>query len=258
MTDLLAQMMELAGITEAWIWVAALVFLRVGAAAFLMPAFADQTVPQRVRLVLALALTAIVAPAVAARLQNLPSLPFAAAEEVLAGLVVGIGMRLFILALQMAGSIVAQSTSLSQLFGGATPEPQPAIGNLLAMASVALALHAGLHVKAASLLIISYDFLPAGHFPAASDLTDWGLERVVQATVLAFSLAAPFVIASVIYNLALGVINRAMPQMPVSLVGAPVLTAGALVLMALVVPTMLAVWMQGFDAFMANPSGTGP
>ena len=53
-------------------------------------------------------------------------------------------------------------------------------------------------------------------------------------------------------------INRAMPQMPVSLVGAPVLTAGALVLMALVVPTILAVWMQGFDAFMANPSGTGP
>lgn len=258
MNDLLAQMMQLAGITQAWIWVAALVFLRVGAATFLMPAFGDQTVPQRVRLVLALALTAIVAPAVALRLQNLPSLPFAAAEEVLAGLVVGIGMRLFILALQMAGSIVAQTTSLSQMFGGATPEPQPAIGNLLAMASVALALHAGLHVKAVSLLIMSYDFLPAGHFPVVSDLTDWGLARVVQATVLAFSLAAPFVIASVIYNLALGVINRAMPQMPVSLVGAPVLTAGALVLMALVVPTMLAVWMQGFDAFMANSSGTGP
>ncbi len=258
MNDLLMQMMEMAGITQSWLWVAALVFLRVGAAAFLMPAFGDQSVPQRVRLILALALTAIVTPAVAARMQNLPSIPFAAAEGVLAGLALGIGMRLFILALQMAASIVAQTTSLSQLFGGATPEPQPAIGNLLGMASLALALRAGLHVKAASLLILSYDFLPAGHFPLVSDLTDWGLQRVVQATVLAFSLAAPFVIASVIYNLALGVINRAMPQMPVSLVGAPVLTAGALVLMALVVPTMLAVWMEGFDAFLTNPSGSGP
>lgn len=258
MTDLLTQMMELAGITQSWLWVAALVFLRVGATAFLMPAFGDQSVPQRVRLILALSLTAIVTPAVAARLKDVPSIPFAAAEAVLAGLALGISMRLFILALQMAASIVAQTTSLSQLFGGATPEPQPAIGNLLSMASLALALRSGLHIKAASLLILSYDFLPADHFPAVADLTDWGLHRVVQATVLAFSLAAPFVIASVIYNLALGVINRAMPQMPVSLVGAPVLTAGALVLMALVVPTMLTVWLEGFDAFLANPSGSVP
>ncbi len=258
MNDLLAQMLEFAGVTQSWLWVTALVFLRVGAAAFLMPAFGDQSVPQRVRLILALALTAIVMPAVASRLQDLPSIPHAVAEEVLAGLVLGIGLRLFILALQMAASIVAQTTSLSQLFGGATPEPQPAIGNLLTMASIALALRTGLHVKAASLLILSYDFLPAGHFPMVSDLTDWGRQRVGQASVLAFALAGPFVVASVIYNVALGVINRAMPQMPVSLVGAPILTAGALILMALVVPTMLMVWMEGFDTFLANPSGSVP
>ncbi|MGV8989025.1 MAG: flagellar biosynthetic protein FliR [Cypionkella sp.] len=258
MNDLLPQMMQLAGVTQNWLWVAALVFLRVGAAAFLMPAFGDQAVPQKVRLILALMLTAIVLPAVAARMQTAQSLPFAAVEEVLAGLALGMGMRLFILALHMAGSIIAQTTSLSQLFGGATPEPQPAIGNLLTMASLALALRAGLHVKAASLLIISYDFLPAGHLPAASDIASWGLQRVVQATLLAFSLAAPFAIASVLYNLALGVINRAMPQMPVSLVGAPLMTAGALIIIAVMVPIALSVWMEGFDAFLANPGGSSP
>ncbi len=258
MNDLIAQMMQAAGVTQTWLWVAVLVFLRVGTAAFLMPAFGEQAVPQRVRLVLALALTAIVTPAVTARLQEVPSIVLAAAEAVLAGLVLGIAMRLIILALQMAASIVAQTTSLSQLFGGTTPEPQPAIGNLLIMASLALALRAGLHVKVVSLLILSYDFLPAAHFPGRADLSDWGLQQVVQATVLAFSLAAPFVIASMIYNLALGVINRAMPQMPVSLVGAPVLTAGALILMALIVPLMLVVWKEGFDAFLSNPLGHGP
>ncbi len=258
MNDLLAQMMQAAGVTQSFLWVAALVFLRVGAAVYLMPAFGEQSVPQRVRLVLALALTAIVAPAVAEQVQDVPSIALAAAVEVIAGLALGIGMRLFILALHMAASIVAQTTSLSQLFGGTTPEPQPAIGNLLTMAALALALRAGLHVKAASLLILSYDFLPAGQFPGASDLADWGLHRVEQATVLAFSLAAPFVIASVIYNLALGVVNRAMPQMPVSLVGAPLLTAGALVLMVLIVPLMLVVWMEGFDVFLSNPTITGP
>jgi flagellar biosynthetic protein FliR len=256
--DLLAQMMQFAGVTHDWLWIAALVFLRVGAAVSLMPGFGEQVVPQRIRLVVALAFTAVVMPAVAARMQTLPSIPMAAAEEVLAGLALGIGLRLFILALQIAGSIIAQTTSLSQLFGGATPEPQPAIGNLLAMASVALALKAGLHVRAAGLLVLSYDFLPVGRFPRVSDISAWGLQRVVQATVLGFSLAAPFVVASVIYNVALGVINRAMPQMPVSLVGAPVLTAGALVLMALTVPLMLGIWLTSFDAFLANPMGMVP
>jgi flagellar biosynthetic protein FliR len=258
MNDLLAQMMQFAGVTQDWLWVAALVFLRVGAAVSLMPAFGEQVVPQRIKLVVALAFTAVVLPAVATRMQALPSIPMAAAEEVLAGLALGISLRLFILALQMAGSIIAQTTSLSQLFGGATPEPQPAIGNLLAMASVALALKAGLHVRAASLLVLSYDFLPAGHFPRVSDMSAWGLQQVAQATTLGFSLAAPFVVASVIYNVALGVINRAMPQMPVSLVGAPVLTAGALVLMALMVPLMLGVWLTSFDAFLSNPMGMAP
>jgi flagellar biosynthetic protein FliR len=254
MNALLAQMAQAAGITQDWLWAAALVFLRVGAAMALMPAFGDQVVPQRVRLVLALAFTAVVLPAVAEKMRDFPALPLAALQEVLAGLALGIGLRLFVLALQTAAAIVAQTTSLSQLFAGSTPEPQPAIGNLLTIASLALAVQAGLHVRAASLLVMSYDIWPAGRFPAAADMAQWGLQRAVDATVLALSLAAPFVIGSVVYNIALGVINRAMPQMPVSLVGAPLMTGAALVLMALATPLILAVWLQGFNAFLANPT----
>ena len=253
-TDLLAQMLQAAGITQSWLWPAVLVFLRVGACMALMPAFGEQVVPQRVRLILALAFTAVVLPAVADGMRDLPSILLAAGGEVLAGLALGLGLRLFVLALQTAAAIVAQTTSLSEFFAGATPDPQPAIGNLLTVAGLALAVQAGLHVRAASLLVMSYDILPAGRLPDAADLAQWGLQRVVGATVLALSLAAPFVIGSVIYNVALGVINRAMPQMPVSLVGAPVLTLGALILMALAAPLILALWLQGFNAFLANPT----
>ena len=176
----------------------------------------------------------------------------------MAGLALGLGLRLFVLALQTAAAIVAQTTSLSELFAGATPDPQPAIGNLLTVAGLALAVQAGLHVRAASLLVMSYDILPAGRLPDAADLAQWGLQRVAGATVLALSLAAPFVIGSVVYNVALGVINRAMPQMPVSLVGAPVLTLGALILMALAAPLILALWLQGFNSFLANPTFVSP
>lgn len=258
MNELVAQLAEAAGIAQDSLWVAALLFLRVGAAVSLMPAFGEQAVPQRIKLAIAISFTAIVFPAVADQLRDPNSLPIAAAEEVLAGLVLGIGMRLFILALHLAGAIAAQTTSLSQLFGGSTPEPQPAIGNLLTMAALAVAVRAGLHVRAAKMLILSYDVFPAGRLPTISDVADWGLANVVRATALGFSLAAPFVVASVIYNLALGIINRVMPQMPVSLVGAPLLTFGSLVLMAVVAPLMLAVWLEGFMAFLSDPTRITP
>lgn len=258
MNDLIAQLLQVAGLAQGGLWPAALVFLRVGAAMALMPAFGEQVVPVRVRLALAVAFTAVLLPAVIGTMQSLPDLLFAAAVEVLAGLGLGLGLRLFVLALQTTAAIVAQTTSLSQLFAGATPEPQPAIGNLLTIASLALAVQAGLHVRAARVLVMSYDIWPPGRFPSAADLAHWGLDRVAAATVLALSLAAPFVIGSVIYNVALGVINRGMPQMPVLLVGAPLMTGAALVLIALTTPLILALWLQGFNAFLANPTLVSP
>ena len=258
MNEIYAQLTAVTGIGQAWLWTATLVFLRVGAALFLMPAFGDQAVPQRIRLVLALAFTAVVAPAVSDGMAGVQGTLLPAAVEVLVGLALGLGLRLFIFALQVAASIIAQVTSLSQLFGGTTPDPQPAIGNLLTVAALALAVLSGLHVKAASLLILSYRVLPAGRFPGAADMADWGLTQITHSFALAFALAAPFVIGSVVYNVALGVISKAMPQLSVTLIGAPALTAASLILMVVAVPLMLTVWLASFDAFLAQPFRPGP
>ena len=62
-------------------------------------------------------------------------------------------------------------------------------------------------------------------------------------------------VASFIYNLTLGVINRAMPQLMVAFVGAPFTTLGGLVLLLLATPIMLHHWLGALDAFLANPLG---
>lgn len=253
MTGLADALAELAGIGQELLWAWWLVVLRVGAAMALLPAFGEQVVPQRVRLVLTLAFATIVAPAVAPGLTEAAPGFLAMLAEIIAGLAIGISLRMFILALQVAGSMIAQSTSLAQIFGGMGPEPQPAIGFLLTMAGLALAVTAGLHVRVAELLILSYDVLPGGHLPGAADLSRWGLAQVVRAFSLGFTLAAPFVIGATLYNLAIGVINRAMPTLMVSFVGAPALTAGALVLMAMILPFGLMVWTQALDGFFASP-----
>lgn len=247
---------EILSLVSDSFWHGFLVFLRVSALVSVLPAFGERSVPGRVKLILAIAFSAIVAPAVP--MLNLPIGPLAFAAfsfpEIVIGLALGVAIRLFILALQTAGSIAAQATSLSQLLGGAAVEPVPAMGYVLVVAALALAVMFGLHVRAAELLILSYDIFPPGVLPDSRLLSIWGISRISHAFSLAFMLAAPFVIASLIYNLTLGIINRAMPQLMVAFVGAPLITFGGLFLLFVSAPFMLNVWIEALSQFFQNPT----
>ena len=254
MTEMITLITQLTGLGQNLLWVGFLVFLRVSAAMALLPAFGEQAVPQRVKLVLALMFTAVVAPAVNSEvaLVKFGSVtPFV--TEIISGVIIGVGLRFFIYTLQIAAAIIAQATTISQLFAGTGPDPQPAIGNILVMAGISLALASGLHLRVTELLIVSYKLLPTGQFPGASDMADWGLHQVRRTFSLGFSLAAPFVVASFIYNVAIGVINRAMPSLMVSFIGAPALAAGGLLLFAVAAPILLSVWLTALDAYYMAP-----
>lgn len=237
----------------------ALVFARVGPVFALVPAFGERAVPVRIRLMAALAMCVVVAPAVADHLTPLALAPFGAASliasETLIGLILGLSLRLLVMALQIAGTMAAQSTSLAQAFGAGGVDPQPAISHLLFISGLALATLIGLPERLAHLLVLSYDLFPAGQWPNPADLAAWGTQRVAQCFALAFSLAAPFVIGSALYNLALGAINRAMPQLMVAFIGAPALTLGGLALLLLAAPLMLAVWLPVFQNALLTPLG---
>ncbi len=253
---------ELLGLAEHQIAVAFWVFIRIGAAMALLPVLGESSVPVRVKLALTLALTVVVAPAVEGRF-SLPDVQTSSrivlfASEVGIGLVVGLYLRLFVIALQVAGAIAAQSTSLSQAFAGASVEPQPAFGNLLVVAGLALMVTMKIHVVFVEYLVFSYQVFDLGSLGNAGMLAQWGAEEIQKSFRLAFSLAAPFAIASLIYNIALGAINRAMPQLMVSFVGAPAVTAGGLALLFLASPVMLAAWSAALTAALAAGLGSGP
>ncbi|XDA98486.1 flagellar biosynthetic protein FliR [Sulfitobacter sp. LCG007] len=251
---------ELLRLTEATFWQAIIAFLRVGAFSSLLPAFGEHSVPMRIKLAVAIVFTMIVAPAIPAMAPPDGAGAFVrlALAETVIGVALGIGLRFFVFALQTAGSIAAQSTSLSQVLGGAAVEPIPAMGYILVIGGLALAVMTGMHVRAAELLILSYDVLPAGMFPDASVLSDWGVDQVRRMFSLAFTLAAPFVILSVLYNLALGAINKAMPQLMVAFVGAPVITCGGLFLLCVAAPVMIRTWLETMQGFLAAPFGAVP
>ncbi len=242
--------------SEVWLAGFILVFTRVGAVVSLLPGFGEHTIPARVKLGLAFAFSAVVWSMLGGALVPDPDRPFYLMLVIEAGigLLVGLALRLMVIALQLAGSIAAQATSVAQIFGaGATPDPMPAIGSILMLAGVTLAVASGLHVKAAVAMARSYEILPMGLPVPAADIAAWGTARVAQTFALGFSLAAPFVIASFAYNIALGAINRAMPQLMVAFVGAPAITAAGLLLLMLGSSTILTFWSGRLDLILADP-----
>lgn len=229
-----------------------LVFLRIGAAMATLPALGEQSIPVRVRLVLTLVLTAAIAPSVP---QSPVPIASAFFPEVVIGLFLGITLRFFIFALMTAGTIAANATSLSQLFAPGA-EPQTAVSQLLVMGGLAVALQLDLHLKLVSFLLVSYTVFPIGEWPNSEEIANWGVEHTARMFSLALKLSMPFVIVSLLYNLALGVINRAMPQLMVMFVGAPALSLVGLILIALVVPAAIGVWLMVFGDFLAVPIGS--
>lgn len=235
-----------------------LVFLRIGSAMFVLPVFGEAMLPLRVRLGVAIAFSLVAFPSV------LPSLEHGelgengyllrGLAEVLTGLVIGLLLRFHIMAIQIAAAIAAQSTSLSQLLGNNSIDPQPALGLILYMAALALAVELGLHVQFAVMFIASYEVIGPG------ELVGTGAAAAIRDAAavgfrFGFILAAPFVAVSLLYNLALGVINRAMPQLMVAFVGAPAITLGAMIVLALTAPLVLSVWSDTFQLRLLNPFG---
>ncbi|EIE52598.1 flagellar biosynthesis protein FliR [Salipiger aestuarii] len=248
---------EVVTLISGWAWLGSIVFLRVAAMIASLPGLGEQSVSVRVRLVLSLLMTTIVLPVAA---QKIPAIEPSYANvlkviltESISGLILGLWLRLLMHALQTAGSIAAQSTSLAQLLGNSAADPMPAIGHILTVSALALLMITGFHVKAASFLILSYDLLPPLSFPDPGLIGQTGRRQITESFSLAFTLAAPFVILSALYNLTLGFINKAMPQLMVAFVGAPVITLGAMAMLILTAPVMLSVWLSTVDLFLSNP-----
>ncbi len=228
------------------------VFLRVGAMILVLPGLGDRMIPARIRLITGFALSVAVAAMAPPITELTPTLILV---ETTIGLALGAVLRFIASALTMAGMMAAQLTSLAQLFGNT--EPSSAIGNLLNIAGLALLMAAGLPLMVIDMLIRSYDVLPLGLPMPGTDVVRWGVSRAAQAFGLAFVLAAPFALAALIYNMAMGVINRAMPQLMVALVGAPAITMASGILLFLSAPFILSVWKTTMIAALGDPVAGG-
>lgn len=240
---------------------AVLIFARLGAAALLLPGIGEQEVPAPIRLGLGLALVALLFSAVA---PGLPPAPENAAEaarllaiEVVVGLWIGGLARLVLIAFAMAGQAVSALIGLGGLLvmDAALGAQATALGRAFGLLAVVLVLSSGLYALPLRALVESYAVLPAGAaFPAGL-----AVEVMAQAGAdslsLALRLAAPFVIAAVVLNVALGLLSRLTPQVQTFFVAVPGQILAGLALLGLLAPPMIATFAEALNASFATLPG---
>jgi len=246
---------ELSGIILTYL----LVFSRTGAMVMLMPALGEGGIPPSIRLTLALAISVSLAPVVqSAYPQAAPAtalqLGLLIAQEVTAGVLVGTMSRIIMSALQTGGYLIATQTGLAyaQTIDPTQHEQGAVIGNFFSLLGAVLIFSTDLHHIAIGAIAGSYKMLPPGAALPTGDMAELTVRLVSSAFVLGFQLAAPFLVFGFALYAALGILARLMPQLQVFFIAMPINILFGFVLMALVLGSMMTLFLNFYASQMAN------
>jgi flagellar biosynthesis protein FliR len=233
-----------------------LVFARIGTMVMLLPGLGELSVPVRVRLTIALVLTAVLLPAhrnaYQIDLRTFGPVVAMLGQELLIGAVLGLTARLTISALQVAGSVIAQQlglgfvTAVDPMMG----QQGVLVGNFLTVLGVALIFTTDLHHLVIAALNDSYTLFQPGDIPLLGDIAALTTRTVASAFRIGIQLSAPFLVFGLLFNLGLGVLSRLMPQMQVFFVGVPLSILVGFLILFLVVGAMMTIFLGSVESVL--------
>lgn len=217
---------------------------RLSLVIFLMPGVGEQLIPVRVRLSILLLLAfalSLLDPDRSVSFTPFSNYAGLLIVEIAIGFVLGVMLRMSIWMLTIAGTVIAQSIGLAQFLGVALEmEQQTLFANLLALAGATIFLSIDAHVQVFAALIRLYDIIPIAGWSEFD--FEMALGIFFRAFVQAILLAWPFVVANLLYNICLGFINKALPQLMVAFVGAPFIVGAGILLLVISMTSLLLSW----------------
>lgn len=239
---------------QGWLWP----FLRIAAFVMTVPAIGTRVLPARARVVLALVLTAVVAPLL--RSAALADVELAsaqgvlvAAQQVVIGAGLGLALRMVFLVLEFAGQVVAQQMGLgfAAMLDPVSGAQVPVVAQFYVILATLGFFAIDGHLRLVRLLVDSFALLPVGGgaLPsgALAGLIPWSNDLLGLGIVLML----PTVVSLLVVNLAFGVMARAAPQLNIFAVGFPVMILFGTLTLALTLgalPAQLdALFASGFE-----------
>ena len=234
----------------AWAFAFVLLLCRTGAACMLIPGSGEAEVPMLIRAGFAVALTVLLLPVVAPDMPPPPDDAWRSfgmvAAELASGLLLGWLARLVMVALSLAGQILAVVSGHSSVLqpDSVLGAQGAAIGRLMSLAAPVLVFASGLYAMPLAAMVASYRVIPAGALLPAGDTAQTVVEAVAACFALALRLAGPFVLASIVWHVALALLGRLVPNLQVYFLAAPAQLLGGLMLLAVLASALLVAWRE--------------
>ena len=238
------------------IYAAGLVFVRVASVVMLLPGISESWVPPRVRLGLALLLALALGPIAAASLPHTPTtvgeMGGQVIHELLIGLMLGALIRLFMSALAVAGEVISLQTTLSfaQTANPIQAQPGGAITSFLSTLGMVLIFATNTHYLFIAAIARSYTMFAPGKHLMVQDAAVVVLQEVMTIFSIGVQMAAPLMVFALVFNVALGLVGRVMPQFQVFFAGTPLTLIAGLSIFGMSLGTAMLIWLDRFRDFM--------
>ena len=203
------------------------------------PFFGSVAIPARVKAGLVVAMTALLYPMVSAKVPhlNISQWPMMVFSELLIGVALGVATNIVFDGVQMAGQVlsVQMGYSLVNILDPQTQVESTVVATFHQMIAMLIFLRLNVHLWILRALAHSFDYLPpsSGHFGAL---------------FIGIQIAAPVLSATLFADIALGLLGKASPQLPLMLLGPAVKS----ILGLLILISALKYWPNLFEHLFLN------
>lgn len=239
--------------SEGFVYAFLMVFARCGALLFSAPLFGSRNVPALTRVGLAGLLALSLAPMLEQEIGALPTelggFVLRMGNEVVAGLLLGTCIQLFVQCLQMAGAFLDLQIGFgaAQLLNPATGAPVSILAQFKYLLALVLLLCANGHLLMIQAFVSSFQVAFTMTAASLPELLGECVRYVGSLSVLALQIAAPVTAVCFVVDLALGIVSKAVPQMQVFLVGMPAKVLMGMVAMAVALPVLVVTTQVGIE-----------
>jgi flagellar biosynthetic protein FliR len=226
---------------------AALVAARGAGVAWTAPALETPGLDVRFRVILAILLGVVLVPVLKAvgPVQTLTPLAFCAAfvVELLVGCAIGWSAAVIIGGARQAGEIVGAQAGFSAaaLFDPEAPDELTPLGHLYGLFALAVFLALDGPLALVRGLVSSFKIIPVGTGGLSRETATLAFGRVGDALALALRAAAPAALALALASVALGLLGRAAPSLPLVALSMPIRAILGLVFVLLSLVTIAAI-----------------
>lgn len=197
-----------------------LVFCRMGGMIFFNPLLMRKEVPAAVRAALAAGLTLVIAPNVSegapVALENL-ALVFELSKELFVGILCGFIFQIYYYLLFFIGDVMDTEFGLSmaKVFDPSTSIQMSISGGLLQFIFALYIFATDSHLLLIRIFASSYDVVPLGQLFVGAEAPGFVISQFISVFSLVIRLGLPFIAASVVLQVAMGVLMKLIPQINV-------------------------------------------